>query len=185
MLKFAALDADLQPVPHQYGNVYQRDDFGPGGRVWAGVDGGGIATLDALAAAFPSERYWVLYVLLVSHAGREPGRYESPLIESREDLQLFLWSFQEFFEEDGRHGIWVGTPDGPHLLVYDRHERLFAYGDADRFEMILKTRGFTPGEVQIPAPHHHGYDPARVDEEDAVMEYWAWNHTPLQPDDDT
>ena len=43
--------------------------------------------------------FGVLYVLLVSHQGHEHGRYQCPTPIGYDDLEIFLHSFQEFFEQ--------------------------------------------------------------------------------------
>ncbi len=112
-MKFGSFDANGNDVEHDYGNLFYREPCGTGERLVIGPSDSHIKRLDELSSTFPTERFYVLYVLLLSHAGREPGRYQSPLIESHEDLQVFLWSFQEFFEGDGRHHVWVASADGP------------------------------------------------------------------------
>ena len=68
-----------------------RQPCGDGERLVIGPTGEQVKLLDELAAAFPTQRYYILYILLLSHAGRSPGRYQSPLIECHDDLQLFIW----------------------------------------------------------------------------------------------
>ena len=184
MAKFASLDAHGNGVDHDYGDVFFRQPCGGSQRLVIGPSGAHVELLDELASTFPTERYYVLYVLLLSHAGREPGRYQSPLFESHEELQLFIWTFQEFFEGDGRHHVWIGTPDSGDLLVYDHHDVIFAYGDLDAFEQVLVGRGFRETEFWFPSPHSHSFDPANVRTEDELMGHLDWGRFDLQPGDE-
>lgn len=184
MSKFGSLDADGNSIDHDYSNRYFRQPCGNAQRLVIGASQDNVKLLDQLAKAFTTQRFYVLYVLLVSHAGRKPGRYQLPLIENHEDLQLFLWTFQNFFEGDGRHHVWIGSPDSNDLLVYDQHEVIFAYGDLDNFESILVENGFSVAEFWFPCPHVHSYDPANANAEDELMAYWYWQYFPLQAGDE-
>ena len=184
MVKFATFDGQGNEVAHDYGNRYFRQPCGDSERLVIGPTSAQTKLLDELAATFPNHRYYILYVLLVSHSGQEPGRFQSPLIENHEDLQLFIWSFQEFFEGDGRHHLWIASPDSPNLLVYDQHDVIFGYGTLDTFEKVLTERGFTHEEFWFPAPHVHSFSPENVRSEEELFAYWDWRYFELQPDDE-
>lgn len=143
-----------------------------------------IAILDALAATFAEQRYYLLYVLLLSHAGREPGRFQSPVVDSHEDLQLFIWTFQNFLEQDGRHHLWISAADSSQLLVYDQHNVIFAYGDDGRFESVLKNMGFKEEAFWFPSPHFHGYEPSSSNAENELISYFNWQRFDLQLGDE-
>ena len=184
MAKFAALDETGNGVDHDYGNVYFRQPCGDSERLVIGPSKSQVKLLDLLAATFPSQRYFILYVLLISHAGRQPGRYQSPIISSHEDLQLFIWTFQEFFEGDGRHHVWIGSPDSRDLLIYDQHDAIFGYGNLAAFECVLRSQGFQSKDFWFPCPHAHSFDPANVNAEDQLMQYFEWQYFELQPADE-
>jgi hypothetical protein len=184
MPKFGTFDPHGDPVVHDYGNVFFRQPCGGGERLVIGPTGKQMKLLDELAATFPTQRYYVLYILLLSHAGRSPGRYQSPLINSHEALQLFVSTFQKFFEGDGRHHLWIASPDSSDLLVYDQHDVVFAYGNLNVFESILDKDDYEYKEFWFPSPHAHGYDPANVNAEDDLMSYFDWKYFELQPGDE-
>ncbi len=73
------------------------------------------------------EPFCILYVLTIPRSEERPGRYESAPV-SREEARQFLSRFREFFENDARHHIWIKSIDGPDLLVYDKHNVIYAYG---------------------------------------------------------
>lgn len=168
---------------HNYGNKYFRQPCGHTERLVIGPSSQQVKLLDALAKTFTAGPYYILYVLLVSHADRSPGRYQSPLFDSHEDLQLFLYTFQEFFENDGRHHVWISTPEAG-TLVYDQHDVIFAYGDLDLMKNVIVEAGFHEEEFWFPSPHRHGFDPRNVDRENELMAYCDWVYFDLQPDDD-
>ncbi len=181
MAKFTTLD---RTEGHDYGNVYFRQPCGDAQRLVIGVSRTNVKMLDALSKQFSTPNYFILYVLLISHAGYKPGRYSSPRITKHEDLQMFIWTFQEFFEGDGRHHIWIGSPDGCDLLVYDQHDVIFAYGNLDAFELVLKDHGFAESEFWFPVPHSHSFDPANAATEDDLMGYFEWTYSELEEQDE-
>ena len=125
----------------------------------------------------------VLYVLLVSRTGRPAGRYESQAA-TFEALELFLYTFQEYFEQDGRLHLWVMSAGGEGQFVFDHHNVVFAYGDLDTYQSLLQRRGFRQGKLPTPVPHTHNYHAEFDVSETDVLNYWAWRHTSLQPGDD-
>lgn len=184
MAKFTALDETGNEVDYDYGNVFFRQPCGESERLVIGPSTSQVKLLDLLASTFPSQRFFILYVLLISHAGLKPGRYQSPIISNHEDLQLFIWTFQEFFEGDGRHHVWIGSPDSNDLLIYDQHDAIFAYGNLTAFESLLQLQGFKHKEFWFPSPHAHSFDTSNVDVEDQLMQYFEWQHFELQPVDE-
>lgn len=128
--------------------------------------------------------FGILYILLGSRLGREPGRYQSLELLDYDDLELFLYTFQEFFEQDGRHHLWVQSASGEGQFIFDNHNLIFAYGDVDRYEATLGASGFQQGQVVTPSPHTHNFHPAFDVTEDELFEYWDWQMYPLEPGDD-
>ena len=126
----------------------------------------------------------MLYVLVGSRVGYKSGRYQSTQPIDYNELKTFLCEFQEFFEQDGRHNLWVISNSGESQLILDRHRIVYAYGDFDRYESILRSAGFTPSTVITPDPHGHNFHREFDTSEKEVMEYWSWERFPLQPEDD-
>jgi hypothetical protein len=182
-VKFGVLAPDGATVPYDYGNVFCRQPSGKGERLVIGPTADQIALLCELASDFPKHQYYVLYVLVLSHAERE-GRYQSPLIESYDDLELFLWTFQTFLEGDGRHHIWIASAISGDLLVYDQHDIVFAYGNIRTLEERLRTMGYREQEFWYPVPHFHAYPPANVRKEQELLEYYEWHWSELQEGDE-
>lgn len=166
----------------RYGNTFERQGTGSACRLLIGPSGGHCRLAVALAESLP-EPLRLLYVLVVPRRGdHEPGRYESPDL-TREDLSSFVAGHQRFLESDGRHHLWIAHP-GAGLVVYDRHEVLFAYGPVDAYLDTLKADGLTEGAVEVPSPHWHVYHPEFDDEEAALLRRWQWTRKPLEEGDE-
>ena len=184
MGKFSILADSGKWVEHDYGNVCFRQPTSSGERLVIGPSSEHIEVMLAVARTWAAQQFYVLYVLLVSRNGAEPGRYQSPLIESFEDLQVFFYTHESFLESDARHHIWIGSPSNDVLLVYDQHNVIFAYGDLDGCERILASRGFKQDKFWFPSPHAHSYEPTNDRQEEALLRYFPWHHSPLQKGDE-
>lgn len=144
----------------------------------------GLTTLRSLLTLLPPP-YWVLYVLIVPAApDTEAGRYQSPSPLGREEFDSFLDRYGPFLESDGRHDLWIKSVNDPELLVYDRHEIVYAYGDLDRLRTVLEVEGYVPGEVAIPNPHSHHYHRENNEDQRRLFESYGWVYMPLRPDDE-
>ncbi len=126
--------------------------------------------------------WYVLYVLLVSRRDRETGRYQGIEIENHVDLAIFLNKYKSYFDGDGRHHIWVGSASCGDLIVYDNHDKIFAYGPIDAFLSVLG--GYVSESIEIGGAHTHHYNEEFGCDEDAIFSEWPWRHCPLQKSDD-
>jgi hypothetical protein len=171
------------PQPHEYGDLWYREQTTGPMRLVIGPSRDHINLILALLDLLPGP-FGVLYVLLTPRREeRPPGRYAAADI-SPAAVRGFLETYRTFFEQDGRHHVWVESFSGPGLLVYDQHNVIYAYGPLDEFEATLRLRGFTQQEFRFPCPHAHHYHASLDEDEAAVMSYWPWHHSPLQPDDE-
>ena len=128
--------------------------------------------------------FGILYVLLVSRLGYESGRYQSPRDMDYEELELFLYEHQEFFEQDGRHNLWVASMAGEGQFIFDKHNVIYAYGSIKGYIEKLNGLTFKEDKIEIPVPHTHNYHQEFDAEEEAVIKHWEWIHCPLEDDDD-
>ena len=71
---------------------------------------------------------------------------------------MILDKFNDYFEKDGRHHIWIGSIKTKQLAVYDNHNLIYIYGDVSKNQKKLNDLGFKEGAVKIPAPHSHRYN---------------------------
>ena len=182
LAKFGRPDMDAS-VEFSHPNVWQREEY-PG---WSRLTIGAREREIPLILDFCRDLdgpFGILYVLTVSRTGRECARYQDQRPVDYDELALFLYTFQEFLEQDGRHHLWVMSVTGEGQFVFDNHNMVHAYGDLDRYESRLVSAGFTPGPVVIPAPHTHNYHMEFDRAEDELMAYWPWKMFPLEPGDD-
>jgi hypothetical protein len=134
------------------------------------------------------EPIWVLYVLVVPRGGGNAGHYQSQKPQTRESVREFLKHYKTFFEQDGRHDLWIASSVNSAMLVYDRHNLIYGYGPLDEFAMILSEKGLTKLEklhaVHMSKTHAHHYNGEFDKDEREILDYWPWNHTPLSETDE-
>jgi hypothetical protein len=184
MDKLAVINESKEWVAHDYGNVFFRQPMSSGERLVIGPSREHVEVMLSLAKTWRTQQFYALYVLLVSHSGAELGRYQSPLIQSFEDLQVFFYTYESFLESDARHHIWIGSPSNDGLLIYDQHNAIFAYGDLSRYEQVLSSRRFSRDEFWFPFPHSHSYPATNVQQEEELLRHFLWQWSPLQEGDE-
>lgn len=124
--------------------------------------------------------FLLLYVLAIPRGGSEPGRYQSNHTFSAIQLRQFLSNYSNFLEQDARHNLWIRSDSGDGMLVYDRHNVIYAYGPLERFIAALKSEGLTESkEVRFPDPHAHHYHVEFDVEERAILKNEEWTVSPL------
>ncbi len=128
--------------------------------------------------------FGVLHVLLVSRLGKESGRYQTSQPLSYDELELFLYEHQEYFERDGRQHLWVSSLSDEGQFIYDQHNFIYAYGDTESYVEKLVAKGFEEGEISIPAPHCHNYHVEFDGKEQSVHDAYDWLYSPLQDGDE-
>lgn len=132
-----------------------------------------------------SEPLGILYVLAVPRGGSEPGRYESTSPVSKQQAVELLEHFRDYLENDGRHHIWVASMSSGDLLVYDRHNVIYAYGPLPEYENVLAGSGLKKAEsVLFPSPHPHHYHAVFDQDERDLLGYWEWKRSPLRDSDE-
>jgi hypothetical protein len=144
---------------------------------------GPVALLRELLALLP-EPVWVLYVLITPRSEAPPGRYQSATAHTREEAAALLDRFENYFELDGRHNLWLAAPPAGQLVM-DRHEVIYAYGPIAEMAALLKEKHFAEVEaIRVPVPHSHHFHEEMDEDERAVLEHWEWAHSELQETDD-
>jgi len=129
--------------------------------------------------------FWILYVLAVPRTELHPGRYQSTEPVERSGAEEFLYRFRRFFEGDGRHNLWLKSTSTADLLVYDKHNIIYAYGNLQVFEHALNAKGLKQAtEVLFPFPHSHHYNSEFDEEEREVLLHWNWTRFDLQQNDE-
>jgi len=179
--KFAS-EQDGKWLPHDFGKVYalEHTSTQPRLRIAASFDGTALLRELTLALAAP---FLLLYVLVVPRGQSEPGRYQSGQL-SRAELDALFERFGQFWDSDGRHNVWVrSSNDG--MLVYDRHNLIYAYGPLDRFESVLRARGYTiTTPLSLDFPHQHSYHQELDHLERELTTQFADNRSELREGDE-
>jgi hypothetical protein len=124
--------------------------------------------------------FGILYVLVVPRGDHEKGRYQSKSPCDKQKLVEFLSDFRDYFEQDGRHHVWVSGLGDRSQLVYDNHNVILAYGPLEAFEGVLANVGFRKGQVSTPGPHIHFYNEQFDEDERRIFNEYQWKWFPLQ-----
>jgi hypothetical protein len=172
-----------EQVAHSHAPLYSRETLhDDSARLIAGVPGGDVSIFTALLALLQPP-YILLYVLHTPRGEGQPGRYQSPELESAE-LEQFLKRFSSFLGGDARHDLWGRSQADEATVVWDRHNLIYAYGPLDRFAAALRGLGFREGVPEIPDPHAHHYR-AEFDRVAAdLLATFHWTHSPLRSEDE-
>ncbi len=181
--KFAIPDSEYNDINFDYGNIYEIEQTTVNNRLVIGPTGSQIDLILQLADNL-NPPYFILYVLVARRLDNEYGRYESPTLDTKEELTEFLIEYKEYLETDGRHHIWIGTYDNSGLLIYDQHNVIFAYGQLDNFISILTLNGFKEQEFTFPAPHIHNFHDDNDIYEERILKHWDWEISPLAENDE-
>jgi hypothetical protein len=170
------------PVPVEYGNIFDQEDVHGRFRLRIGLDQGQDICVRELAAILRGP-FQLLYVLHTSRIDSALGRYESPVLSSVE-VQAFLHEFGPFLVQDSRHDLWVRSHDDDATIVLDRHNLIYAYGPLTIFQDVLHRIGVTSrGLPHTPERHLHHYHPEWDTTERAVLLAIEWTRKPLQEAD--
>lgn len=165
----------------RYPHVYERQTRGDRRRLLIGPRDRHVELVGALTG-YLEEPLKILYVLVVPRIeGHEAGRYESPEL-SRADVRRLLEDYGPFLESDGRHHLWIADQDEG-LLVYDRHEVVYAYGNTEAFIALLSAWDLKEEPVVVPSPHWHVYHPEFDEDERSMVARFQWTIKPLRDED--
>ena len=179
--KFASQQPE-QWLPHNFGKVYAHAQTSSSPRLCVGASSDGTTLLRELTLTL-TEPFLLLYVLVVPRGQSDAGRYQSAEL-SRSELDAFIEQFGTFWDSDGRHNIWIRSSDGG-LLVYDRHNLIFAYGPLQRFESRLHELGYvSTGSLSLDFIHQHSYHQEFDDLERELTRRFAENRSDLRAGDE-
>jgi hypothetical protein len=169
---------------YDYGDVFAIEKTSGRDRLVIAPSAHHVSVMTGLLQIMP-EPFGILYVLTVPRGGGEEGRYQVANPVDRIEVEKFLNTFEKYFESDARHHIWVASTSSSDVLVYDKHNVIYAYGRLPQFESVILNRGLAKVEcVGLPSPHTHHYHHAFDQDEQALLHYWDWKRSPLQESDE-
>jgi hypothetical protein len=167
-----------------WGNGYEIQHSRWGRRLICSSETPGVDFLRRLVFRYPGP-FGITYVLEDNDGAPEfrRGRYHSPNLLTRAQLEIFLDDFREFFEEDGRHHLMVSCAKTNGMVVYDQHDYFFVYGGVDELVPKLICEGYQAREYEL---GRHGH---RIGEEleplRMLMSFREWKWRPLEVTDTT
>lgn len=183
-------------IAYKFGTAVPEDQEWTYENVWAAeaTTGGGSRLVigpsheqAAILATLLNEMtgpFWVLYVLVVPRGRAEAGRYQSTEPQTHDAVRTLLNQFSGFLQKDGRHNLWIASESGPEMLIYDRHNVVYAYGPLAAFTHALSAMEFNEvAKIRFPSPHSHHYHQSFDSEEDRLLKYWDWHRTTLKDSD--
>lgn len=180
--KFGWLPNGSDELPYEYPNIWARETTTGPDRLVIAPRSQYIRLLLELTKCL-QEPLYLLYVLIVPRGGGQAGRYESKNSFTCDQIEYFLYDYQELLEKDSRNSIWIQSQSG--LLVYDRHNVIYAYGPLELFQEVLHKSGLNEAnEVRFPSPHTHRYHFQFDDDQARILRDMEWIHSPLRPGDE-
>jgi hypothetical protein len=188
LYKFGRVYGELQDSPsdehYEYPNAWAREKTSGPDRLVIAPRSGYTELLVKLANCL-LEPFDLLYVLVVRRGQHEEGRYQSDYSFSAVQLREFLRKYSDFFEKDGRHNLWIRSTSGEGLLVYDRHNVIYAYGPLDQFTLSLVSSGLAESkDVHFHSAHAHHYHANFDADENRLLTEEEWTISPLRPGDE-
>ena len=151
-------------------------------RVVVALPADASSTFRSLALTLP-DPVQILYVLHTSRGEGAPGRYQSAEIDAA-SLDRFLVRFESFLAGDARCDLWVRSVSFGSMIVWDRHNVIFGYGDTQRQSQHLRELGFGQGSAQKLGLHQHNYRLEFDDDASDLLAYFQWSWVPLREEDE-
>jgi hypothetical protein len=130
-----------------------------------------------------SPPFFVLYILHTPRGEGQPGRYQSPEVDF-DVLRGFIATYSTFLGSDARFDLWVYSIPEKATLVWDRHNRLYAYGPLERMSAKLSALDFSRQYPDIPGPHAHHYRDEFDADATKLLAAFPWTMTSLRPEDE-
>ena len=185
LIKCEALDSrggKVGAFPNE--RIFEMETYPEWSRVKAAIPREQIPQILQIARAWKETSFGILYVLKSPRLDHEPARYQSASPCDFEELRVFLFSFQNYFEQDARHELWVIGISSGKQVVYDEHNLLYIYGMDEECKKLFAREGLAEGAISIPAAHSHNFHSELDSFEDKIFKYWEWVKYPLEPADE-
>jgi hypothetical protein len=180
--KFGWFPDGVHDEPYEYSNIWTREKTSGPNRLAIAPRANHVGLIQKLAEQM-SGPFLLLYVLVVPRTESEPGRYQSEPIDE-EELNRFLCRYKNFLENDARHNLWIRSSDDS-MLVFDRHNIIYAYGPLEMFTSTLTSSGLNESaDIKFPDPHSHHYQSEFDDSERKILQEQSWVRSPLRKGDE-
>jgi hypothetical protein len=169
---------DDEWVEHSFAPVFAIGDK----RITGGVPAGESSTFEDLVACM-SEPIALLYVLHTPRGEAPAGRYRSPQLGTSE-FRDFIQKYRTFLSGDARFDIWAHSREDNATVVWDRHNKFFAYGPVEKFASQLRAMGFHEGAIKPLGEHMHHYREEFDPLARALIDEYQWTYSPLRAEDE-
>jgi hypothetical protein len=167
------------------GKVFARDERDAVKHLRIAAESEQVQLIETLVEKM-QEPFWLLYVLVVPRGEGQPGRYQAPEPLTRKQVKAFLTRFRNFLEADGRQNLWIKSESGRGLLVWDRHNLVYAYDLENEWSEKLQGMGWIEvnrDAIALPDPHEHHYHAIFDDDARDVLAAMQWDYSPLREQD--
>lgn len=165
-------------VEHSFAPIFALEE----NRIAGGVPGGDASIFETLVMCL-SEPILVLYILHTPRGEADPGRYQSPEL-SMNDFRAFIGKYRDFLSSDARFDIWAHSSHDHATVVWDRHNKFFAYGPLPKFVSQLQAKGFVEGTIRPLGTHQHHYRAEQDALARSLIDEYQWCYSPLRPEDE-
>lgn len=165
-------------IAHSFAPVFAVEED----RITGGVPGGDASVFETLVTCL-SGPILMLYILHTPRGEANPGRYQSPEL-SMNDFRAFIGKYRDFLSSDARFGIWAHSPHDHATVIWDRHNKFFAYGLLPQFISQLRAKGFDEGTIRPFGAHQHHYRAEQDSMAVALIGEYQWAYSPLRPEDE-
>jgi hypothetical protein len=184
LYKFGWLREGRDELPYEYENVWAKETTSGADRLVIAPRSNQTQFIQNLTKCLQSP-FLLLYVLVVPRGEGASGRYESKYSFTSAQLQQFFLSYSDFLEHDARQNLWIRPVSGEGLIVYDRHNVIYAYGPLEQFVTILHLNGLKESnKVRFPSPHIHCYHDEFDPDAKRILQEEEWNLSPLRAGDE-
>ena len=172
-------------VEFEYKNEYAIEKTTGNDRLIISLKKGYVNMMLNLLDKNNNDKYFILYVLIVSRCDNELGRYQIANPLTYDELITFCKKYSDYLETDGRHHLWIMNYDTKDLIVYDHHNVLYAYENLESKIEILNSNGYKKVEkIKFSAPHCHCYNKENDIIENEIIKNNEWLITPLKEQDE-
>lgn len=177
----------MHKLSHLVGHDWVEHSFSPvfaiGDRsIAGGVPAGDSSVFENLATCL-SGPIALLYVLHTPRGEAPAGRYQSPQLDLSE-FRAFVQKYQAFLSGDARFDIWAHSREENATVVWDRHDKFFAYGPIQKLAPQLRAMGFHEGEIEPLGEHMHHYREELDPLASALIDEYRWTYSALRPEDE-